>query len=324
MNEYIFKILRKIHRCVSQRPQWYSEAEVELYNEQANEEVYKRIKNALQYDTGLMICKFGTIELRAFCCIDGVKNGFKIHDYYGGILDEQCVLPKEAMEALCNNAGFFPNDLSKGIKFRDLMEQDMKEIDILGSYIKQEKQVEKYLPDCLKINLNGYYAPFLWQHPWTRILEGKRVLVVHPFSESIKKQYENREHLFEDSEVLPCFKELITIKAVQSIAGNGDNTGFNDWFEALNWMENQMDSMDYDVALIGCGAYGLSLAAHAKRQGKVAVHLAGWTQMLFGIYGNRWIEDQPEFKKYVNSYWIRPSENEKPKGVEKVENACYW
>ena len=41
--------------------------------------------------------------------------------------------------------------------------------------------------------------------------------------------------------------------------------------------------------------------------------------MLFGIYGNRWIKDQPEFKKYINEYWTRPSIDERPKNVEKVE-----
>lgn len=200
----------------------------------------------------------------------------------------------------------------------------MQEIDILGSYIKQEEQIKEYLPECTRINLKGYYAPFLWKHPWTRILEGKRVLVVHPFADSIEKQYKKRMYLFDDPEVLPEFKSLTTIKAVQSIAGNGTQTGFRDWFEALQWMENEIDGKEYDIAVIGCGAYGFSLTAHVKRQGKIAVHLAGWTQMLFGIYGNRWIKDQPEFKKYVNEFWVRPAESEKPDGVKSVENACYW
>ena len=324
MNRILFKFFRKIHRVFFKKNIWTSEECVELRDELANNKVYELIGNALKNKEGLMVCKFGTIELRAFCCLDGVKNGFSLMDYYEGITEKQCILPEEAMNALCNNAGFFPNNLEQGIRFHDLMENDMKEIDVLGSYIKQESQIKKYLPECLKINLNGYYAPFLWEKPWTRILKNKKVLVIHPFVDSIKRQYERREYLFNNPEVLPEFKKLITIKAVQSIAGNGQYTGYKDWFEALRSMEKQMDAYDYDVALIGCGAYGFSLAAHAKRQGKVAVHLAGWTQMLFGIYGNRWIEDQPEFKKFVNQYWIRPSVDEKPKGVEKVENACYW
>lgn len=321
---YLIKGLRKIYRLIHTDRIWFNESNVEIWDEEANNFVYNQIKNALKEDTGLMVCKFGTIELRAFCCLDGIKKGFSLKDYWEGITEKQCVLPNEAMDALSSNAGFFPNDINFGLKFHDLMLEDIKEIDILGSYIQQEEQIKEYLPKCTRINLNGYYAPFLWEHPWTRILEGKKVLVIHPFADSIKRQYAKREYLFDNPEVLPQFKELITIKAVQSIAGNGEATGFSDWFEALEWMENEIDNTDYDIALIGCGAYGFSLAAHIKRQGKVAVHLAGWTQMLFGIYGNRWIEHQPEFKKYINEYWVRPGIDERPKNSEKVEGGCYW
>lgn len=112
----------------------------------------------------------------------------------------------------------------------------------------------------------------------------EKVLVVHPFVDSIKSQYENnRERLFDDPDVLPRFKELILVRAVQSIVGT--RTDYVDWFEALKHMEDEISQLDFDIALIGCGAYGMALAAHVKRMGKQAVHLAGWTQMLFGIYG---------------------------------------
>lgn len=46
-----------------------------------------------------------------------------------------------------------------------------------------------------------------------------------------------------------------------------------------------MDKVEYDVCLIGCGAYGFPLAAHAKRTGHKAIHLGGSLQLLFGIAG---------------------------------------
>ena len=108
------------------------------------------------------------------------------------------------------------------------------------------------------------------------------------------------------------------------MAGNGTNTGFKNWFEALDSMKTKMDQIDYEVAIIGCGAYGMHLAAHAKRKGKIAIQLAGWTQMLFGVFGERWIKDQPQYSRFINEYWIRPRESEKPKGAESVEGGCYW
>ena len=44
----------------------------------------------------------------------------------------------------------------------------------------------------------------------------------------------------------------------------------------------------------------MNLAAHAKKQGKTAIHLAGWTQMLFGIYGKRWIQDPVSYTHLQN------------------------
>ena len=115
---------------------------------------------------------------------------------------------------------------------------------------------------------------------------------------------------------------LRVLKAIQSIAGN--NCGFKDWFAALDWMKSEMEQEDFDIALIGCGAYGFPLTVHAKRLGKIGIHLAGWTQMLFGIYGKRWLEDQPEYSKYINKYWVRPNISEIPGGAQKVEGGCYW
>lgn len=76
------------------------------------------------------------------------------------------------------------------------------------------------------------------------------------------------------------------IPAVQSLGG--ENNGFTTWFEALDWMKQEITSKSFDICIIGCGAYGFHLAAHVKRIGKQAIHMGGATQLLFGIKGNRW------------------------------------
>ena len=45
------------------------------------------------------------------------------------------------------------------------------------------------------------------------------------------------------------------------------------WMGNFIGMKNQMDDIDYDIAVIVAGAYGISLGAHAKSMGKVAVVL---------------------------------------------------
>lgn len=61
----------------------------------------------------------------------------------------------------------------------------------------------------------------------------------------------------------------------------------------------------------------------AKELGKQSIHLAGWTQVLFGIKGKRWI-DMPQIAKIMNEHWVSPLEEEMPQNYKQVENGCYW
>ncbi len=289
----------------------------------ANDYISKMIST--DSDSGLMVSKFGTIELDNLLCYIVNRRGITIKDVLRSVRGEYSIFQDDAMYMLCKNAGFFPNDTTLMGKYYKIVKSDVKCIDILGSYIKSERFISNWFSNqCIRVDLEGYYAPFLWDNPWTYQLKGRKVLVVHPFTQSIEKQYDKREKLFDNPDVLPEFSDLILIKAVQSIADNEKKLEFKDWFEALDHMKKQIDAVEFDVALIGCGAYGMDLAAHVKRKGKIAIHLAGWTQMLFGIYGERWIKDQPQYAKFINKYWVRPMESERPNGANSVERGCYW
>ena len=122
-------------------------------------------------------------------------------------------------------------------------------------------------------------------------------------------------------EILPEF-ELRTVTAVQTVAGQIDPR-FKSWFDALDYMYDEAMKCDFDIALIGCGAYGFPLAAKLKKSGKMAIHMGGMLQVLFGIKGKRWDED-PIVSKYYNDSWVRPGEDEKPKSSNVVVDGCYW
>lgn len=315
------KILNVLKRFYPQEPFTICNDYVQKKGQIANDYIYQRLSSSPTEP--LMIAKFGTVELGVVGAYE-LKYNYRIASYLKDFMKGRVSLySSKVLNSLCKQAGFFPNDIELGDQYYRLMLDDMQDIDILASYIYEEKYVNKYLK-CKRVDLEGYYAPFLWKNPWTKYLKGKKVLVVHPFVDSIRYQYENnRCKLFDEPDVLPEFAELHTIKAVQTIADQEDSR-FETWFDALQYMKDEISKVDFDVALIGCGAYGMCLAAHVKRMGKQAVHLAGWTQMLFGIYGERWIKDQPQYAQFINDYWIRPLESEKPKGAEKVEGGCYW
>ena len=314
------KLLRKVYQryCVSTK--------TPIDREEDPNKVSQMIYDLLISDKPCMIVRFGAFELSAIVNYLAVKaSHHSVWKYIKGE-QEQWWWNKNLMTFMQSNAGFFPATEEKLSQFCEMMLQDAKEVDILGSWLKDEnllltenKQVEKVRLLCLE--------PYWSRNPWSRALEGKHVLVVHPFAKDIISQYDNhREQLFEDKRVLPKFASLRVVKAVQSLGG--ESNGFKDWFEALDWMKHEMDKAPYDIALIGCGAYGFPLAAHSKRTGHKAVHLGGALQLLFGIKGKRW-EDSNYNKDYnyislINDSWIYPSPQTMSANSKDVENGCYW
>lgn len=266
------------------------------------------IKQELLANKPSMIARFGAVEIKAV-----------IYPNTNWIIKH--ILKHRVYSTMTINAGFFPTTEVNIKRFSDLMMEDMKLLDILGSWRVEEQFLKKNYAHAKLVSLKSL-EPYLLDDPWSEVLEGKKVLVIHPFSETILNQYQiNRKNLFKNSKVLPKFKSLEVIKAVQSIAGNKSN--YNDWFEALNHMKNQIEEKDFDIAIIGCGAYGFPLAAHVKRIGKKSIHLGGATQILFGIKGKRWIERE-DFKSIINEYFVEPGNKDKPQNAESVEGGCYW
>ena len=229
---------------------------------------------------------------------------------------------QDSLDQLCKWSGFFPNDVSIIDKYKEIEIEALQNVDFL---LRLRGKGENYLVDkyCRKdVRFANALGGWGVDYPWTVALKGKKVLVIHPFAKTIEKQYAKREFLFPSNpDILPEF-ELKTIKAVQTIAGQPD-ARFASWYEAFDWMKSEIDKTDFDIALLGCGAYGFPLASYCKNIGKQAVHIGGDLQMLFGILGSRW-EAYDITRKLVNDYWVRPSKEETPKKANVVEDSCYW
>ena len=218
-------------------------------------------------------------------------------------------------------SGVFPTDDGTLARFCELYIRCAHEADLLALWdVGAERQV---IRGCRGTRFTRLRAlePYYHSEPWSAALAGKRVLVVHPFRQTILRQYQKRDQLFPGRDVLPAFGSLTVVQAVQGLAGQ--ETGYGSWFDALAAMEGQMDEADYQVAIIGAGAYGLPLAAHAKATGHIAVQMSGATQLLFGIKGKRW-DDHPVIGKLYNDAWVRPQASEQPAAKEKVEGGSYW
>ena len=219
-----------------------------------------------------------------------------------------------------NLSGVFPTDDATLAKFCRTYIECAHTADLLALWnVGAEREVVRGCGPATCYTKLRALEPYYHPHPWSAALAGKRVLVVHPFKNTIQRQYARREQLFPGTEILPAFADLRIVQAVQGLAGA--DTGYASWFDALAAMEQEMDAAPYDVAILGAGAYGLPLAAHARDTGHVAVQMSGALQLLFGIRGKRW-DDHPIISKLYNDAWVRPEEGLAHK--EKVEGGSYW
>jgi hypothetical protein len=108
---------------------------------------------------------------------------------------------------------------------------------------------------------------------------------------------------------------------VQSIGGKGPH---KDWYESFQLMCKDISNIDFDIALLGCGSYGMPLGNYIKKElKKSAIYVGGGLQLYFGIKGKRW-DNSPDITKFYNEYWTRPSQEETPELGKYVEGGCYW
>jgi hypothetical protein len=323
---FILKTLRKFYQLIFgtekiKKPDCIQDADL------ASQIIF----DALTSDNPCMITRFGSTELTCLMNYIGIKHHRNKYLTYFQGKTQQWWWDQKIIDQMQNWSGFFPPTQFKVEQFCRLILQDIPEVDVLGSWLVGENIFKDQLVRSQKVHFR-LLEPFWSKFPWTSALADKKVLVVHPFAETIISQYQNREKLFGNPDILPKFKSFEVLNAVQSL-GEGDDR-FDDWFAALDHMKSEIDKQDYDVCLIGCGACGFHLAAHVKRNEKKSVHLGGALQLLFGIKGKRWEDPNYGVKEWgipvgsysnlMNEYWVRPGDVYKPKNADKVEGACYW
>lgn len=308
---FIYRAIRKIYKTIIPHKELtYQEkikksiknyASTVYFGQDGNDKLFELVASGKP----VFITRFGSVELNTL-------NEFLRGKGYS----------EQTFTSMRNNAGFFPADKDSFDKFSNIYFDSIKNIDSCAVWFnKGEGEILKQnVPGALLVEL-GCLNSWLYKNPYTSILGGKKVLVIHPFENTILSQIKNREKIFKDQNILPpC--EIKIIKAPQTIAGNTD--GYSSWFEALDSTKKKIDETDFDIALLGCGAYGLPLGAYIKSKGKTAIHIGGSLQLLFGIKGNRWITNDDPVTKFFNDFWTYPLDADTPPNSTAVENNTYW
>lgn len=220
---------------------------------------------------------------------------------------------------LCGTAGCFPPTETGLNDFCKRFMEDCRIMDVFGAWVHGEKRLYELLCPTATVVELGALMPLFVKRPWMEALRGYKVLVIHPYVKTIQAQYSKRRKLFDNPDILPDF-ELQLYKPVISIGGTNDY--FGTWTQALNHMCAEIRTIDFDIALIGAGGYGIPIAADIKRSGRKAIHTGGATQIMFGIKGGRW-DHQGKTNNLYNKHWIRPLADDIPPLMASIENGCF-
>lgn len=304
-------ILWAVHKTLFPFPKEWFDA-----NEQAAND---RIRELLEADAPCLVSRLGKTEtetVMAYLYKDQFMWPWE-RAYRFLSMDLRYKGWKKIAPKVCTLSGVFPPTPDLLESFCKIYLSSMSQIDLVGSWLHMEILLKDRMEPLQRIPFPDL-EPYRHESPWSQALKGKKVLVIHPFEASISQQYAKRELLFENLHTLPEF-QLTILKAVQSLGGKSE---FPTWLEALESMKQKIATTDFDVALIGAGAYGLPLGAYVKSIGKKAVHLGGALQTLFGIYGKRHLTKGDT--SLINEHWIRPLGCDRIENYKSVEDGCYW
>lgn len=179
----------------------------------------------------------------------------------------------------------------------------------------EEAFLALHCPRAIRVSLAAISTEILGE------IAGRRWLVVSPFVSTMEGQARRLAEVHRGrtwAALLAGAEKRCTFLRCPTFSYL-EKSPFANWTEGLERLAEDALRQDFEVALIGAGAWSLPLAARLKQAGRVAIHLGGETQLVFGIKGQRW-----ERYNIYNEHWVRPLPEETPAGFLQKENGCYW
>ena len=277
----------------------------------------KEIINTINSNKVFIIARFG-LGPETTLCYNYYKNKNLNHDNLNNLLRICGIYSKN-------------NDITVFEKYFEELNNAIENSDILACFnnsnIESIQNVYSEMYNLTKIHsrsLEPFYVIQDNEIPWTHYLFGKKVLIINPFTDSMKKQLDNNFQIFKDKKIFLDDQEFIFYKSFQT---HGNHYIHNNWLETFTIMCNDIEKLEFDIALLGCGGYGLPLCNFIKtKMNKSSIYIGGGLQLLFGVMGYRWI-NRDDWKKIIkenNTNFIYPSNDEQLDNKNTIENSAYW
>jgi len=253
--------------------------------------------------------------------------------------DEKPPYPQWMVREMTQNAGFWnaPNTTIDDAldDWAALVIEAIRNIDVVVTWNPQNPSQElevlnHFSPNSKRVPLRAlepYYTP---KTLYTKQMTRGKIAVIGPFAKSIEAQWKRRNLLFSE----PLWLDNQLLVAINCPYGpymtphNRNLTWENDVLNgghraAIDYLVKKTVEAGACYAFVGVGALGLPLVDSLKKQGIVAIHTGGATQIMFGVKGKRWL-NHDVISKFFNEHWIGPAADEIPSAAKAVEGGCYW
>jgi hypothetical protein len=108
--------------------------------------------------------------------------------------DLRCNWDPNVRESLETLVGFFPTDAAHVERFVSHYRRQLEDADALAywGWVPGESLLIRRHCPAARLFQAAALEPYLFEEPWTAALRGKKVLVIHPFRESILSQYKKK------------------------------------------------------------------------------------------------------------------------------------
>ena len=224
---------------------------------------------------------------------------------------------------LYNNAGFFPVEKSAFYSWSVGMKHAIASTDFLCAWqadpflkLYENALIQSLAPQSYEIPmslLGRDILPFIATYRW---------VVISPFVKTMQKQLPRMQKVNDPTGKWDIAWDHLE-KTCQFVRcpfqSHLEPSPYASWDDGLEKLTKEISLREFDLALIGAGAWSLPLGSRIKQMGKSAIHMGGEMQLIFGIKGKRWAN-----YNIYNSAWVDASPEEVPKNNNRIEDGCYW
>lgn len=202
-------------------------------------------------------------------------------------------------------------------KYMAIIYNFIKDADICKLFM-EITDIDEIIETFMKL-INSKQNKDISQEMVFNFIANKRILIISPFAELIKTQYDTGNCKI----IYPNTPTITTIN-IYTFPYTFFNGGpHNNILETSDYVFNDIIKTikdEYDSVLISCGAYSCLIAKQFYDIGKNVCTIGGELQTFFGIKNGRTL-----FPNTNQEYWIIDiPEKYKPIDYNKIENGCYW